>query len=80
MSNGFIVNIGATFTYAIPLMEGKVLFNEIRRINVGTSNIFDYLSKNLVNKYAHIRDKLHILTTQMIYNQYNHCALDYKAQ
>jgi len=41
MKNGFIIDIGNSYTYAIPLMEGRVLFNEIRRINLGTANILD---------------------------------------
>lgn len=80
LNNGFIVDIGHSQTHVIPLMEGKVCFNEIRRINIGTIHILDTLSKYLTQKYSHIKEKQNVITLQVINNQFCHCALDYKAQ
>jgi actin-related protein 5 len=50
-----VVNIGYSTIHIVPILKGTVVYNEIKRINVGVGNSWEILHKSLHLKYPHLK-------------------------
>lgn len=48
INKGLLISLGNTTTHIIPIYKGKIIMENIRRINVGNFNNFEILQKNLI--------------------------------
>ena len=52
------MSLGHNTIHVIPIVKGEVMKQDIKRINVGGSNVFDTLYRNLNLKYPSYKSKL----------------------
>jgi len=57
-----IISIGHTCCHVIPMLKGKVIFEEIKRVNVGSFSSFENLYKQMNLKHSHHKHYLDYTT------------------
>lgn len=62
---GMIVSVGYKYCLVIPIIGGKADLGHARRINVGTSDCFNLMSKSLTLKYEHLSLKMNFATLKV---------------
>jgi actin-related protein 5 len=83
---GMLISVGFKFCLVIPIIGGKADFTHSRRINVGTSDCLNLMSKNLILKFEHLSLKMNFATLKVIYSKqtifdkFAFCAKDYNIQ
>jgi len=75
-----IISLGHMTTHIVPVINGEVQMNDIKRINVGGYNSFDLLYKHLNLKYPQFKQKLGQNSVQAIQENLTFVATDYKEQ
>ena len=75
-----LINFGGTTTHVIPIIEGKVDYGNIRRMNIGGNNAFDMFCKLVTLKNPSIKKYLTISFLRNMYTTFCEIALDYKKQ
>lgn len=68
VSYGMLVSIGPKFCLVIPIVNGRADYSESRRVNVGTSDAFNLMSKSLNFKYEHLRPKFSFPALKVLYS------------
>lgn len=76
----FVINIGATTIHMVAIINGKVDYNSVRRINIGGNNAFELFSKSILLKNNQLKDKLNYGFVRQIYEKYTSVAIDYRLQ
>lgn len=76
-SNGLIVSLGYHTTHVIPVLDGKVVGQHVRRINIGGSHMAGYLHRLLQLKYP--VHSTAVTLSRVEWLLHNHCsvAIDY---
>lgn len=75
-----LVSLGNTTIHVIPIINGEVIKQDIKRINVGGGSIFDILYKNLNLKYPSYKTKLTQNYIQAIMESMSFVASNYEEQ
>ncbi|KAL4456886.1 hypothetical protein ABPG74_014524 [Tetrahymena malaccensis] len=75
-----IISIGHTTCHIIPMVNGQIIFEEIKRINVGYFNCFEVLYKQLILKNNHQKHHLDYQTVQAIHLNNCSVAVNYDEQ
>lgn len=75
-----VVSIGANTIHVFCVVEGKIQFSSVRRINVGGNNAFELFSKILLLKNPQLKNKLTYGFLRDVYEKYSQVAYDYTQQ
>lgn len=72
--------MGANTIHVFSIINGKMDFGSVRRINVGGNNSFEIFAKTLMLKNPQLKSKLTYGFLKDIYEKYTQIAEDYIAQ
>lgn len=75
-----IVNFGATSVHVLAIVNGKVDFASVRRLNIGGNNSFELFGRSLLLKSPQLKEKLTYGFLRNIYERFTAVAIDYRAQ
>ena len=64
-----MVSIGHSASHIIPIIEGAVQFQDIKRINVGIADCFEIFQKNILIKYPFNKPKITYGLLQVFFNK-----------
>jgi actin-related protein len=64
-SNGMVISVGYRQVFIIPILNGQPVMEDSRRINVGSYDCFNYMSKSLSLKYEHLASKFDFPTLKV---------------
>jgi len=70
--------MGATTVHIAAVVNGKLDYNSVRRINLGGNNAFELFSKSLLLKNPQLKDKFSYSFLRDIYEKFTSVAIDYK--
>ena len=48
--------------HIVPILNGNIIYNELKRINVGVGNTYDILYKSLNLKFPHVKNFLNSIS------------------
>jgi actin-related protein len=72
--------MGANCIHVFSVVEGKVSFESVRRLNFGGNIAFDLFAKSLILKNPQLRNKLTYSFLRDIYEKFTSVAIDYREQ
>ena len=64
----------------VAIINGKVDYNSVRRINIGGNNAFELFSKSILLKNNQLKDKLTYGFVREVYEKFTSVAIDYRQQ
>lgn len=76
-SNGLIVSLGYHTTHVIPVLNGQVVGEKVRRINIGGYHMIVYLHRLLQLKYPVHSTAVTLSRVEWLLHNHSHIALDY---
>lgn len=76
-STGIVVDSGYEDTTVIPVIQGRGILSDAKRINWGGHQAVDYLSNLLYLKYPYFPTKLSTLQYEQMYKDYCYVSNDY---
>ncbi|CEP62149.1 actin-related protein ARP5 LALA0_S04e08944g [Lachancea lanzarotensis] len=78
-ASGLVISSGNEDTHVIPVVEGKGVLSEAKRINWGGRQAADYLSNMLAMKYPYFPIKPTTSQFEVLYRDYCYVSEDYQA-
>ncbi|XP_049532585.1 actin-related protein 5 [Anopheles darlingi] len=75
--NGLIVATGYHTTHVIPVMAGRMVVENVRRVNVGGSHMIAFLHRCLQLKYTIHMNAITLSRCEMLLHRYGEFAYDY---
>lgn len=72
--------MGIIYLYNIPVIEGKVQWREVRRIDIGGAKAIEMLQKTLQLKYPYLRQKVTSEVAEELFLHHGYCASNFSAQ
>ncbi|XP_049283042.1 actin-related protein 5 [Anopheles funestus] len=75
--NGLIIATGYHTTHVVPVMNGRIVVESIRRINIGGSNMIAFLHRCLQLKYTFHINAITLSRSEVLLNKYGEFAYDY---
>jgi actin-related protein 5 len=79
-SNGLVINVGNEQTHVIPVLEGKGILSQTKRIDWGGNSCQNYLSKLLALKYPYFPTKLNYHHTNNLFKDFCYVSTDYQSE
>ena len=79
-SNGLVINVGNEQTHVIPVLEGKGILSQTKRIDWGSNSCQNYLSKLLALKYPYFPTKLNYHHTNNLFKDFCYVSTDYQTE
>ncbi|XP_052888766.1 actin-related protein 5 [Anopheles moucheti] len=77
--HGLIIATGYHTTHVIPVMNGRIVVENIRRINIGGSNMIAFLHRCLQLKYTFHLNAITLSRSEVLLHKYGEFAYDYMA-
>ncbi|XP_035892239.1 actin-related protein 5 [Anopheles stephensi] len=75
--NGLIIATGYHTTHVIPVMNGRIVVENVRRINIGGSNMIAFLHRCLQLKYTFHLNAITLSRSEVLLHKYGEFAYDY---
>ncbi|XP_018333622.1 actin-related protein 5 [Agrilus planipennis] len=79
-NHGLIVGLGYHTVHVIPVVNGKTIFENVRRINIGGSHIISFLHRILQLKYPAHNNAITLSRAEELLHSLCLVALDYKEE
>lgn len=79
-SNGLVIGTGHELTHVIPVLEGKGILSQTKRIDWGGNQSQQYLSKVLTLKYPYFPAKLNSNHTTNVFKDFCYVLEDYQEE
>ena len=80
LPNCLLISSSYQTTHTIPIIDGRVILDKSRRINIGGYHSNELLTKTLHLKYSDYKSKFTNELIQEIQEKYTMCAKDYNKQ
>ncbi|XP_016992611.2 actin-related protein 5 [Drosophila takahashii] len=80
ISDALIISFGYSTTHVIPLLNGKLQMEHVRRLNVGGYHIITYLFRLMQMKYPVHLNAITISRMEKLVHEHCHIAVDYKEE
>lgn len=77
---GLVVSLGTHATHVIPVIDGRGIFSQAKRLNWGGSHADQFMLKLLQLKYSSFPSKLTLLQAQSLVWDHCYVAQDYAAE
>ncbi|XP_053673909.1 actin-related protein 5 [Anopheles nili] len=75
--NGLVIATGYHTTHVVPVMDGHIVVDKIRRINIGGSNMIAFLHRCLQLKYTFHMNAITLSRSEVLLHKYGEYAYDY---
>ncbi|KAK6458992.1 vacuolar targeting, actin-related protein [Scheffersomyces xylosifermentans] len=79
-SSGIVIGTGNESTHIIPVLHGKGILSQTKRIDFGGDQAQQFLSKVLALKYPYFPSKLNTHHTTNLFKDYCYVSTDYKEE
>lgn len=79
-SNGIVIGTGHELTHVIPVLDGKGVLSQTKRIDWGGNTALQYLSKVLTLKYPYFPAKLNTNHTTNVFKDFCYVLEDYQEE
>ncbi|KAH8295145.1 hypothetical protein KR018_007963 [Drosophila ironensis] len=80
VSDALIISFGYSTTHVIPVLNGKIQLEHVRRLNVGGYHIITYLFRLMQMKYPVHLTAITISRMEKLVHEHCHVAVDYKEE
>ncbi|KAH8265199.1 hypothetical protein KR038_000293 [Drosophila bunnanda] len=80
VSDALIISFGYSTTHVIPVLEGKIQLEHVRRLNVGGYHIITYLFRLMQMKYPVHLTAITISRMEKLVHEHCHIAVDYREE
>ncbi|XP_058056079.1 actin-related protein 5 [Anopheles bellator] len=75
--HGLIIATGYHTTHVVPIMDGRMVVENIRRVNIGGSHMISFLHRCLQLKYTFHMNAITLSRSEMLLHRYGEFAYDY---
>ncbi|KAH8291906.1 hypothetical protein KR054_002043 [Drosophila jambulina] len=80
VADALIISFGYSTTHVIPVLEGKIQLEHVRRLNVGGYHIITYLFRLMQMKYPVHLTAITISRMEKLVHEHCHIAVDYREE
>ncbi|KFB47054.1 AGAP004488-PA-like protein [Anopheles sinensis] len=77
VKNGLIIATGYHTTHVVPIVDGRIVVENVRRLNIGGSNMIAFLHRCLQLKYTIHLNAITLSRSEVLLHKYGEFAYDY---